>query len=69
MKGIIKYSGGDEIIRKILEVHEIRYLRTLKRLNYVVFEYCSENELRISEIAKNVDEIQELNLEDKVKRI
>lgn len=69
MKGIIKYLGGDQYIKQILEVHEIKYLRTLKNMNYIIFTYSKDEELRVSEIAKNVEQIQELNLENKIKRI
>ncbi len=70
MKGIIQYERiGEEKVKKLLTNYGLKHIRTLKFLNYIVFNYKPGEEFNAVVMAMKVGKLSGLTLENKINRI
>lgn len=68
MKGMMQYEGIEENeVKESLRNYGLKYIRTLKYLKTIVFQYEENEELNSVAMAMNLGKLSGLSLEKKVK--
>jgi len=65
MKGMIEYDDENET-KYLLRDYDLQYVRTLRFLNQIVFNYKDGEELNAVAMAMKTGRLSKLTLEDKI---